>query len=146
MSYIVARANNAKDWFTGHTLYKKAVGKSNGLEDHHIFPRAVLYKSGYDTTADRRIVNEVANRAFSQSPPIRRSGLLSPVAIFRLCRNSIRAHSRPRVFRWTQSCGKSRTIKPSWLPEANCLPRRLIPSWIRYPCQTILWITIASRN
>ncbi len=64
MSYIVARANDAKDWFTGQTLYKKAIGKSNGLEEHHIFPRDVLYKSGYSTTTDRRIVNEVANRAF----------------------------------------------------------------------------------
>jgi hypothetical protein len=64
MSYIVARANNAKDWFTGQTLYKKAIGKSNGLEEHHIFPRAVLYKSGYSSKTDRRIVNEVSNRAF----------------------------------------------------------------------------------
>jgi hypothetical protein len=72
MSYIVARANNAKDWFTGHALYKKAVGKSDGLEEHHIFPRAVLYKSGYDTTKDRRIVNQVANRAFLSKPANRK--------------------------------------------------------------------------
>lgn len=78
MSYIVARANNAKDWFTGHTLYEKAVAKSNGLEDHHIFPRAVLYKSGYDTTADRRIVNEVANRAFLAQPANRKIKAAEP--------------------------------------------------------------------
>ncbi len=64
LSYVVARARDAKDWFSGITLYKKAVGKSNGLEEHHIFPKAVLYKSGYDSNKDRRIVNEVANRAF----------------------------------------------------------------------------------
>ena len=64
LSYVVARAGDAKDWFSGITLYKKAVGKSNGLEEHHIFPKAVLYKSGYDSNKDRRIVNEVANRAF----------------------------------------------------------------------------------
>jgi hypothetical protein len=64
LSYIVARARDAKDWFSGVTLYKKAIGKSNGLEAHHIFPKAVLYKSGYDSNKDRRIVNEVANRAF----------------------------------------------------------------------------------
>lgn len=68
MSYIVARANNGKDWFTGQKLYKREIGKSNGLEDHHIFPRTVLYKSGYDTTKDRRVVNEVANRAFLTKP------------------------------------------------------------------------------
>jgi hypothetical protein len=64
LSYIVARAREAKDWFSGITLYKKAVGKSNGLEEHHIFPKAVLYKSGFDSNKDRRVVNEVANRAF----------------------------------------------------------------------------------
>lgn len=64
IAYIVARAADARDWFSGLTLYKKAIGKSNGLEEHHIFPKAVLYKSGYDSGTDRRIVNEVANRAF----------------------------------------------------------------------------------
>jgi len=64
MSYVVARAKGAQDWFSGLTLYKKAIGKSNGLEEHHIFPKGVLYKSGYDSNKDRRIVNEVANRAF----------------------------------------------------------------------------------
>jgi len=64
MTYVVARAADAQDWFSGLTLYKKAVGKSNGLEEHHIFPKAVLYKSGYDSSQDRRIVNEVTNRAF----------------------------------------------------------------------------------
>ena len=64
MSYVVARARGAQDWFSGLTLYKKAIGKSNGLEEHHIFPKGVLYKSGYDSNKDRRIVNEVANRAF----------------------------------------------------------------------------------
>ena len=68
MAYIVARASGAKDWFTGQSLYKQSVGKSNGLEEHHIFPRAVLYKSGYDPTKDRRIVNQVANRAFLAKP------------------------------------------------------------------------------
>lgn len=63
MSYVVARANGAKDWFSGQVLYKKAIGESSGLEEHHIFPKAVLYKSGY-TSKDQRVVNEVANRAY----------------------------------------------------------------------------------
>jgi hypothetical protein len=63
MSYIVARANGAKDWFSGQVLYKKAIGESSGLEEHHIFPKAVLYRSGY-TSKDQRVVNEVANRAY----------------------------------------------------------------------------------
>ena len=64
LSYIVARANGAKDWFTGLTLYKQAVGASNGLESHHIFPKGVLKKAGYSLQKDRAVVNQVANRAF----------------------------------------------------------------------------------
>lgn len=64
MSYTVARARGAKDWFTGLTLYRQAVGASNGLESHHIFPKGVLQKAGYSMSDDRLVVNQVANRAF----------------------------------------------------------------------------------
>ncbi len=63
-SYVLARAREARDWFTGIRLYDKAIGKKNGLESHHIFPRAVLKKSGFDGSADRKIINELGNRAF----------------------------------------------------------------------------------
>ncbi|MCP3963399.1 MAG: DUF262 domain-containing protein [bacterium] len=63
-SYVLARAREARDWFTGIRLYDKAVGKRNGLESHHIFPRAVLYKAGFDPSADTKVVNELGNRAF----------------------------------------------------------------------------------
>lgn len=63
-SYIVARAREAKDWFTGQVLYNKAIGASNGLESHHIFPKAYLEKIGYTSKEFRRLRNEVANRAF----------------------------------------------------------------------------------
>jgi hypothetical protein len=45
-------------------LYRKAVGASNGLESHHIFPRGLLYSNGYSSETDRTVVNQVANRAF----------------------------------------------------------------------------------
>src|SRR5205823_3340586 len=60
-AYVLARARGAKDWFTGQTLYQKAIGKSNGLHSHHIFPRAVLRQIGM---TERAVVNQVANRAF----------------------------------------------------------------------------------
>jgi len=60
-AYVLARSRSAKDWFTGQTLYQKAVGKSNGLHSHHIFPRAVLTQMG---VTERSIVNQIANRAF----------------------------------------------------------------------------------
>lgn len=63
-SYIVARANGAKDWFTGLTLYKQAVGASNGLESHHIFPKGALKKAGYSLDEHKGLINQVANRAF----------------------------------------------------------------------------------
>lgn len=65
MAYIVARSRSAVDWFTGVQLYSGNLGKSFGLEDHHIFPQSVLYKNGYDAneSKDRKKVNEIANRA-----------------------------------------------------------------------------------
>jgi hypothetical protein len=66
MAYIVARCRGAVDWFTGMSLYSSNLGKSFGLEDHHIFPQSVLYKNGYDANdpKHRKTVNEIANRAF----------------------------------------------------------------------------------
>ena len=63
-NYVLARSQEARDWFTGIRLYDKAVGKKNGLESHHIFPKAVLGKAGYDGTVDKKVINELANRAF----------------------------------------------------------------------------------
>jgi hypothetical protein len=99
MAYVVARANDGKDWFTGQSLYNKAVGKSSGLEEHHIFPRAVLYKSGYDTTKDRRTVNEVANRVFlakvaNQKIKAAKPGSYLPL-VQKLHPGALQAHSVP---------------------------------------------------
>lgn len=63
-SYVVARAREARDWFSGIRLYDKAVGRSNGLESHHIFPKAVLKRAGYEADEDRKPINELANRAY----------------------------------------------------------------------------------
>ncbi len=63
-SYVLARAREGRDWFTGIRLYDKAVGKRNGLESHHIFPKKVLHQAGLDSRRDRKTINEVANRAF----------------------------------------------------------------------------------
>lgn len=63
-SYVLARAREARDWFSGIRLYEKAVGRSNGLESHHIFPKAALRAAGYQPGVDSRVINELANRAF----------------------------------------------------------------------------------
>ena len=66
LAYIVARSQGAVDWFTGVKLYNRNLGRSFGLEDHHIFPQSVLYKNGYTKkeSKDRKIVNDLANRAY----------------------------------------------------------------------------------
>lgn len=66
ITYIVARSRGAVDWFTGVKMYNNNLGKSYGLEDHHIFPQSVLYKNGYKKkeSKDRKIVNDLSNRAF----------------------------------------------------------------------------------
>jgi hypothetical protein len=58
MSYILARNNQAQDWFNSVTI-----GGNQNLELHHIFPKEVLRES-YDLKADSRTVDQVANLAF----------------------------------------------------------------------------------
>jgi len=57
---MITRANNPVDWLTGEPL----VG-SYSLESHHIFPKNKLYEV-YDSgkSSNRKMVNEIANRAF----------------------------------------------------------------------------------
>jgi|TARA_Y100000294_G_scaffold108396_1_gene100512 hypothetical protein len=48
--YVVSSAKKAVDWFNGLPLYQELIGKSHGLQYHHIFPRSLLY-SGVRITA-----------------------------------------------------------------------------------------------
>lgn len=65
MSYILAKAQGAIDWFNGAPL-GKTFGKSYTIHNHHIFPQSKLYQNGYDqdNLIHRSKVNEIANRAF----------------------------------------------------------------------------------
>ncbi len=60
MLYFVLRQNGAKDWLSGLTLSERHVGRSHKLEYHHIFPKSLLRKTGYE----RKEINEIANMAF----------------------------------------------------------------------------------
>lgn len=66
LCHVVARARNARDWFTGTPIYDSAVGVSYGAERHHIFSKTVL-KSAEVTDSDR--INAVANRAILCQKP-----------------------------------------------------------------------------
>ena len=65
MVFILAKAHRAVDWFNGTPL-GTTHGQSYKIHSHHIFPQSVLYKNGYDSDnhLHRKIVNEIANRAF----------------------------------------------------------------------------------
>ena len=65
MAYIVAKAHGAVDWFNGAPL-GTTHGEAYRIHNHHIFPQGFLYRSGYDSESHlhRKIVNEIANRAF----------------------------------------------------------------------------------
>lgn len=74
MAYVLARRNQAHDWFNG-----VVIDGNKALELHHIFPKEVL-KEKYDLKVDSRTVDQVANLVFlskranlkirSQSPSI----------------------------------------------------------------------------
>jgi hypothetical protein len=59
-AYLALKARGAKDWRTGLGLSLMHQGKAHLIEAHHIFPKAVLRKAGYD----RAEINEIANLAF----------------------------------------------------------------------------------
>jgi hypothetical protein len=65
MAVVVAKAQGALDWFNGVPL-GTSHGKKYQIHCHHIFPQDLLYKNGYDSDnhLHRKIVNEIANRAF----------------------------------------------------------------------------------
>ena len=79
MSLVLAKANNARDWFNGISL-TTPVGDSYGIHSHHIFPQSLLYESRYSPNShlDRQIVNAIANRAFLSGPTNLSLGNRSP--------------------------------------------------------------------
>ncbi|MFN0070450.1 MAG: DUF262 domain-containing protein [Chloroflexota bacterium] len=58
--YFLTRMGGARDWGTGLPLKSHMLGKMSRLEVHHIFPKAQLYKHGYQ----RAEVNALANFCF----------------------------------------------------------------------------------
>ena len=58
--YMLTRVCGAKDWESGTDLTSHLLGKLSGLQVHHIFPKALLYKHGYK----RPDVNAIANFTF----------------------------------------------------------------------------------
>jgi len=59
-SYVTLKARGAKDWRSGLGLSLTHQGKMHYVEYHHIFPKSLLAKYGYDKAE----INEIANIAF----------------------------------------------------------------------------------
>jgi len=70
MASVIAKTQGAVDWFNGMPLGAMH-GKTYRLHSRHIFPTAVLYRAAYDSDnhLHRKVVNEIANRAFLAADP-----------------------------------------------------------------------------
>ena len=108
LSHVAARARGARDWFTGIRIYDKVTGHSHASERHYIFSLSVLKKAGFDSNRDRKINNELSNRAFLTQKATRdiRS---SPPAVYLPCI----AENQPGALR-AQSVPMDRKL---WDPE-----------------------------
>ena len=58
--YMLTRTGQARDWGGGLELKAYMLGKNASLDVHHIFPKALLYRHGYE----RSEVNALANFTF----------------------------------------------------------------------------------
>jgi len=65
MTFVIAKAHGAVDWSNGVSL-GMTHGQAYRIHSHHIFPTSILYQNEYDSESHlhRKIVNEIANRAF----------------------------------------------------------------------------------
>ena len=66
MAYVVIKHNGAVDWSNGSPL-DQPHGDAYKIHKHHIFPSSLLYgEGGYSSEnhLHRKLVNEIANRAF----------------------------------------------------------------------------------
>jgi hypothetical protein len=59
-TYLALKARGAKDWRSGLGLSLTHQGKMHYIEYHHIFPKSLLAREGYDKAE----INEIANIAF----------------------------------------------------------------------------------
>lgn len=72
--YMLTRTCGSKDFCNGVVLSKQLLGRLSRLELHHIFPKAFLYKNGYERTDVNALANfafltQECNVALSDAPP-----------------------------------------------------------------------------
>ena len=60
MLYMLTRVWHARDWESGLDLTAHLLGKTSGLQIHHIFPKSLLYQHNFS----KQEVNQLANFTF----------------------------------------------------------------------------------
>ncbi|MFC5828470.1 GmrSD restriction endonuclease domain-containing protein [Nonomuraea insulae] len=76
--YMLTRVKGARDLGSGLELRAEMLGKLTSLQVHHIFPKALLYKAGYE----RAHVNAIANFCFLTQDTNLQIGKRSPEDYF----------------------------------------------------------------
>lgn len=74
LAYLALKDAGAKDWFSGLGLSLTHQGRLHFIQWHHIFPKALLRESGFETGE----INEIANMAFITGQTNRRLGRKPP--------------------------------------------------------------------
>lgn len=77
LSFLVARARGAKDWWHGVAISETAVGSSFAIEYHHIHPRKTL-----TGTYSKGEINDLANLAFISATANKKISDRSPADYF----------------------------------------------------------------
>jgi hypothetical protein len=77
-TFVVLKARGARDWHTGLAISLGHRGRSHFIQRHHIFPRSLLVRAGYDRTT----INEIANLAFVSGATNLRLGNKEPADYF----------------------------------------------------------------
>jgi hypothetical protein len=72
--FLAFRDAEAKDWHSGLTISLSHSGAQHKLQFHHIFPKAVLTASGYET----REIDDIANLAFIGGSTNQKIGAKAP--------------------------------------------------------------------
>ena len=78
LAYLALKAAGAKDWYSGLGLSLTHQGRLHFIQWHHIFPKAVLRRFGYESGE----VNEIANMAFITGQTNRRLSTKPPTEYF----------------------------------------------------------------
>jgi len=78
LAYLALKAAGAKDWYSGLGLSLTHQGRLHFIQFHHIFPKALLRKVGYE----KGEINEIANMAFITGQTNRRLAVKPPSEYF----------------------------------------------------------------